>query len=118
MRKTFLDRKTDKRLVQLFKKTHIQGKRIQEKIYKFSKVNALRERSRDVSLSFWCQEEMVLFVFALPRAFGLFLVIPPTKDTGVDDEHKDHLSVLTWEDAPRLITHTGSRCRRAGSLRC
>ena len=116
MRKTFLDGKTDKRLIQLFKKTHIQGKRIREKIYKFSKVNALRER--DVSFLFWCQEEMFLFVFALPRAFGLFLVIPPIKNTGVDDEHKDHLSVLTWEDAPRLITHTGSRCRRAGSLPC
>lgn len=78
----------------------------------------LKKRSRDVSFPFWRQEEMFLFVFALPRAFGLFLVIPPTKDTGVDDEHQDRVSVLTWEDTPRLITHTGSRCTRAGSLQC
>lgn len=73
LRKTFLDRKTDKRLVQLLKKDSYTREKDPEKIYKFSKVNALRERSRDVSLSlFDCQEEMVLFVFALQRAFGLF----------------------------------------------
>ena len=35
---------------------------------------------------------------------GCFEPFFPRKDIGVDDEQEARLSVLTWEDAPRLIT--------------
>lgn len=74
-----------------FLKDPCTSERNRERIYKSSKINALRIGRGDVSL-FWHQGEFFCNLYLpLQGHLGCFQAFPPRKDVRVDNEQEDNL---------------------------